>query len=95
MKGAMIRCVRCKGRKKLYKVGGAYSYADTGGEKVDCPMCLGSGTTKSLADALEDIKQLNSKQKSVEATEKDFDNGDKKEIGGKRTQTSQKNRKAN
>lgn len=95
MKGALVRCVRCKGRKKLFKVAGAYSYVDTGGEKVDCPMCLGSGSTKSLADALEDIKELNSKKKSVDTQEKDFDNGDKKESGGKRTQSSQKARKAN
>ncbi len=56
MKGMMIRCVRCKGRKKMYKMGSAYSHTNSGGEEVTCPMCLGEGSTKSLADAIEALK---------------------------------------
>lgn len=41
-------CVRCRARKKLYKVGSAYSSVDTGGELVDCPMCLGVGRIKKM-----------------------------------------------
>jgi len=47
-----INCMRCKGRKILYKVGGAYSFLDTGGILVNCPMCSGEGKIKSLEDAL-------------------------------------------
>ena len=42
------RCFRCLGRKKLHKIGSAYSMIDTGGELVTCPMCNGEGTIKSL-----------------------------------------------
>jgi len=49
-----INCMRCKGRKILYKVGGAYSFLDTGGILVNCPMCSGEGKIKSLENALSD-----------------------------------------
>lgn len=39
-----VRCMRCKGRKKMYKMGSGYSLVNTGGVIVDCPMCLGQGT---------------------------------------------------
>ena len=37
-------CVRCSGKKKIYKVGSGYSLTNSGGAKVDCPLCLGTGT---------------------------------------------------
>lgn len=73
MKGKTIRCVRCKGRKKLFKVGQVYSYTNTGGVEINCPMCLGEGLTASLSDAIEEVKKLNIKNKK----EKDFHNDDK------------------
>ena len=36
-------CVRCEGRKKIYKNGGGWSWIDTGGVKMNCPLCCGSG----------------------------------------------------
>lgn len=39
----LMICIRCNGRKKLYKINSVYSFADTGGQFVDCPMCLGAG----------------------------------------------------
>lgn len=47
----MQKCMRCHGRKEIYKVGGAYSFLDTGGVKVKCPMCNGEGTIKTLEAA--------------------------------------------
>jgi hypothetical protein len=75
MKGAMIRCVRCKGRKKLFKINGIYSYTNTGGVEIQCPMCLGNGSTKSLEEALEEIKKVNEQNKSEKIKEKDFKDG--------------------
>jgi hypothetical protein len=75
MKGAMIRCVRCKGRKKLFKFNGIYNYTNTGGVEIQCPMCLGEGVTKSLEEALEEIKKENNKHKYDKIKEKDFNNG--------------------
>lgn len=56
-KGKMIRCVRCKGRKKLFFMNGGYTFANMGGVEKQCPMCLGTGVTKTLADALLDVMQ--------------------------------------
>ena len=46
MQNGLRRCLRCAGRKKMYKVGNAtcYSHTNTGGVLVDCPLCLGKGT---------------------------------------------------
>lgn len=77
MKGAMIRCVRCKGRKKLFKINGIYSYTNTGGVEIQCPMCLGNGVTKSLEEAIAEIKKENTKHKSDKIKGKDFKDGEK------------------
>ena len=37
------KCPRCQGRGDVYQVGSAYSMVDTGGKKVKCPLCVGSG----------------------------------------------------
>ncbi len=37
------RCIRCRGRKKLYKVRGGWCLENSGGVLTDCPMCLGDG----------------------------------------------------
>ena len=39
----MKRCFRCRGQKKLFKIGAAYSLVNTGGKSVDCPLCMGKG----------------------------------------------------
>jgi hypothetical protein len=56
MQGDLIRCVRCLGRKKIFKINNGYSHINTGGVEVDCPMCLGNGTIKTFEKALEDAK---------------------------------------
>ena len=38
-----VRCVRCSGRKQVYKVGGIYTLQNTGGVLVTCPLCNGEG----------------------------------------------------
>lgn len=63
MENSKIRCVRCKGRKKLYKINNCYSYTNTGGVEIQCPLCLGTGYTKSLEDAIKEVKQSNIKSK--------------------------------
>ena len=77
MKGSMIRCVRCKGRKKLFKINGIYSYTNTGGVEIQCPMCLGTGSTKSLEEAIQEMKKENAKHKSDKTKERDFEDGEK------------------
>lgn len=77
MKGSMIRCVRCKGRKKIFKMNGAYSLINTGGVEIECPMCLGNGFTKSLAEALEEIKAKNSSIKGDRTIKRDFKHEEK------------------
>ena len=39
-------CIRCHGRKRLYKAMGGWSFTDMGGAIADCPMCLGEGKIK-------------------------------------------------
>lgn len=58
MKDNMIRCMRCLGRKKLYKVNSVYSLENTGGTIVNCPLCLGEGMIKTVKDAIQDAKKL-------------------------------------
>jgi hypothetical protein len=53
-------CFRCDGRKKIFKIGGGYSHIDMGGQQVDCPMCLGCGSIKTLEAALEEKEELKS-----------------------------------
>jgi len=77
MKGATIRCVRCKGRKKIFKVNGIYSYTNTGGVEIQCPLCLGNGFTKSLEEAIEEIKKENAKHKSDKIKQRDLKDGEK------------------
>jgi hypothetical protein len=80
MKDGMIRCVRCKGRKKLFKMGSIYSYTNTGGIEVKCPMCLGEGHTLSLAEAIKEAKPITGKNKK----EKDCKDAEEpREEGGK------------
>lgn len=40
------RCMRCRGQKKVFKIGSGYSRIDTGGVEVDCPLCQGDGSVK-------------------------------------------------
>lgn len=72
MEKGHIRCVRCQGRKKLFKINSGYSYTNTGGIEVKCPLCLGEGWTKPLEIAIEEAKQANHKHdKSKERSSKD------------------------
>lgn len=50
-----IRCIRCQGRKKLYKINSCYSHVNTGGVLVNCPMCLGTGSMKSSQEIIDEI----------------------------------------
>lgn len=73
----IMRCIRCKGRKRIYKAAkGGYSYIDTGGTQVDCPMCLGEGTIKTLESAIADAEQ--GAKKSIKTKNKDLEDGEEK-----------------
>jgi hypothetical protein len=37
------RCIRCSGRKQIYKTMAGWSHNNSGGTLQDCPMCLGKG----------------------------------------------------
>jgi|WetSurMetagenome_2_1015567.scaffolds.fasta_scaffold139892_3 hypothetical protein len=57
----MMICMRCRGRKKMYKImGGGYSLMNSGGVEVDCPMCLGKGEHKTLEAAQDEMKKKKS-----------------------------------
>lgn len=53
-----IRCMRCRGKKKVYKIMGGYSHVNSGGKEVDCPMCLGVGKILKLEDALRKVEEI-------------------------------------
>lgn len=61
-----IRCIRCRGRKKIYKVGKIYSYTNTGGVEVNCPMCNGEGNIKNIRDGL---KEITEKKENLEVSD--------------------------
>lgn len=73
MTDEMVRCMRCKGSKKMYKVRSVYSHTNTGGILQDCPMCLGEGKVKTLVRVLKDIedgkKEEKQKRKYTKRTE--------------------------
>ena len=53
-----IRCIRCKGRKKIYFFNGGWTYTNMGGTQKDCPLCLGNGFIKPLKEALKEIRKI-------------------------------------
>ena len=61
----MMRCLRCKGRKKMFKIGSAYSHLDTGGKEIKCPMCLGEGKVKTLENVIADFKEINAPKEVI------------------------------
>lgn len=77
MSGETIRCVRCKGRKKMFKVNSAYSITNTGGVEVQCPICLGTGCTKPLEEAIKEIKKSNEAAKPEKINQKGFKDEEK------------------
>lgn len=80
-----IRCVRCKGRKKLYKVHGAYSMTNTGGIEVTCPMCNGQGKTKSLDNAKQDLEDMQDAIRKSESKSEERRKRSQKETRGRKT----------
>lgn len=48
-------CMRCKGRKKVYRIMGGYSHVNSGGVEIECPMCNGTGKHKTLEAATEEL----------------------------------------
>lgn len=51
-----ILCPRCDGRKQMYKMMGGYSHANVGGVKVNCILCLGTGTIKTLETVIKEME---------------------------------------
>lgn len=60
----MSYCVRCNGQKFVFKVGGGYSLKNSGGKKMKCPLCMGSGEKIILEKSIDDIKNTLNKKES-------------------------------
>ena len=69
-----VKCIRCKGRKKMYKVQGAYSHTNTGGKEVDCPMCMGEGFMEKMPGSQKEIKKIKGAKKFIQEKQKDLSN---------------------
>lgn len=52
-----MRCQRCQGARKMYKIGSAYLMTNAGGVQVDCPLCLGTGIAPSNEEKLQAIEE--------------------------------------
>ena len=57
------RCIRCRGRKKLYKIKGGWSLENSGGTLSDCPLCLGAGLIDKVPSAIIEEKIADLKEK--------------------------------
>jgi hypothetical protein len=57
------RCIRCRGRKKLYKIKGGWSLENSGGTLTDCPLCLGVGLIDKAPFAIIEEKIADLKEK--------------------------------
>lgn len=57
MQNGFMRCPRCNGRKKLYKMNSGYSHVNCGGPEVECPMCQGKGECETPEAVIERGKQ--------------------------------------
>ena len=75
-----MRCQRCAGRKSLWKVNNVYCKVDSGGVKVDCPLCLGSGKYVDVAKKLEETKPKPSVYKEAVKVEEPKDNVKESEV---------------
>lgn len=67
MEKGMQRCMRCHGRKRIFKVGNAYCLVDSGGVAVDCPMCLGKGIIQTLDSKIDTLTSTTKMEGSVNA----------------------------
>jgi hypothetical protein len=63
-----MRCIRCKGRKKMYSFNGGWTFTNMGAIEKDCPLCLGIGFIKPLKEALKQASKI--KKDFKNATEK-------------------------
>lgn len=60
------RCIRCRGRKQLYKTKGGWCFENSGGTLTDCPLCLGKGIIDLMPPKLEDAEEkLNAKKRTL------------------------------
>lgn len=66
----MAYCPRCSGRKKVFKVRGAYSLVDSGGVEVDCPYCGGTGQEPDFEQEVAKLKQSKQESSKKPAKEK-------------------------
>jgi hypothetical protein len=55
MQKGMMRCFRCDGRKKMFKINSGYTLVDMGGVSVSCPLCMGEGVIKTLEEAIDNL----------------------------------------
>ncbi len=66
-----MKCPRCIGRKKVYRImGNGYSLMNSGGVEITCPMCNGEGSVLTLEAAT-----IDAIKKSKARKQKDDNNG--------------------
>lgn len=83
------RCIRCKGRKKMYKTMAGWCMHNSGGVLKDCPMCNGIGYTDMIK--VEDLDLDAKLADEIEDKGLPFPPTEEK---GENEQTSRKRRKA-
>ena len=66
----MAYCPRCSGRKKVFKVRGAYSLVDSGGVEVDSPYCGGTGQEPDFEQEVAKLKKSKQESSKKPAKEK-------------------------
>jgi hypothetical protein len=75
-----MRCYRCSGRKKLFKINNCYSLTDTGGVEVTCPMCNGTGNIVPLETKIAELKTKNESDRNGIADDKKKNTRDERTV---------------
>lgn len=64
------KCIRCRGRKQLYKTMSGWCFDNSGGVLTDCPMCLGKGVIKKTPDKAIFEKEKESAKRKADSKQK-------------------------
>lgn len=69
------RCIRCRGRRKLYHMMGGWCFDNSGGTLQNCPMCDGKGHIDPIPvidSAPVDKEKANGKKRRRKVIEKEY-----------------------
>ena len=73
MQKSLIRCVRCDGRKKVFKINNGYTLVSMGAPEVVCPLCMGDGMMPNHISTIieklpeDEVKSVNTEKESKDA----------------------------